>query len=303
MRRRIPSTQALIAFEAAARHLSFTKAGEELALTQSAICRQVAGLEVELGVALFRRTRRGVLLTEAGARYHQQVACRLDDIERDTQDMRAGQGRGMALELAAVPTFATRWLVPRLTRFHATHPEVTVHLSVRTRPFLFEGSGFDAAISACTAPWPGTEHARLFGEQCVAVASPALLGGTAPWPPAQIATLPLLQQSTRPDAWRAWCAAAGVPAEHARRGPRYELFSMLAEAAVQGAGVALIPPFLVARELARGDLVVASAPVLDEGRTYLLLWPEGHGETGALASFRAWLDAELAGAQSGGLPR
>jgi DNA-binding transcriptional LysR family regulator len=292
MRRKIPSTAALVAFEAAARHLSFTKAGEELALTQSAICRQIAGLEDFLGVALFRRTRRGVLLTEAGERYSRQVSGRLDAVERDTLALMAGRGQGGTLELGVVPSFATRWLVPRLVRFHASHPDITVNLAVRTRPFLFEESGLDAAITAANAPWPGTEADRLLGETSIAVASPALLGGADPLPAAALAALPLLQQSTRPYAWRHWFNACGLNVEGDLAGPRYELFSMLAEAAICGGGVALIPPLLIEDELASGCLVRASNAVLDDGRAYWLVWPEGKGEGPLMRVFRAWLAAE-----------
>lgn len=294
MRRKIPSTAALVAFEAAARHRSFTKAGEELALTQSAICRQIAGLEDFLGVELFRRTRRGVLLTDAGERYQRQVATRLDAVERDTLALMAGRGQGGTLELGVVPTFATRWLVPRLTPFHAAHPDITVNLSVRTQAFLFDDSGLDAAITAATAPWPGTQAQRLLGEVSVPVASPGLLGATAPLAADALARLPRLQQSTRPYAWRQWFAAQGLTIEGDLAGPRYELFSMLAEAALCGAGVALIPPLLIADELASGRLVRASDAVLDDGRAYWLVWPDGKGEGPVMRAFRDWL-AEEAG--------
>jgi len=293
MRRKIPSTAALVAFEAAARHRSFTKAGEELALTQSAICRQIAGLEEFLGVELFRRTRRGVVLTEAGERYQRQVATRLDAVERDTLELMAGRGQGGTLELGVVPTFATRWLVPRLSRFHAAHPDITVNLSVRTQAFLFEDSGLDAAITAALAPWPGTQAQRLLGEVSVPVASPALLGGTEPLTADALARLPRLQQSTRPYAWRQWFAAQGMTVESDLAGPRYELFSMLAEAAAGGAGVALIPPLLIADELTSGRLVRASEAPLDEGRAYWLVWPEGRGDVPLLQTFRNWMNGEV----------
>ncbi len=292
MRRKIPSTAALVAFEAAARHRSFTKAGEELALTQSAICRQIAGLEEFLGVELFRRTRRGVVLTEAGERYQRQVATQLDAVERDTLELMAGRGQGGTLELGVVPTFATRWLVARLSRFHAAHPDITVNLSVRTQAFLFEDSGLDAAITAALAPWPGTQAQRLLDEVSVPVASPALLGGTGALAADALARLPRLQQSTRPYAWRQWFAAQGLTVDSDLAGPRYELFSMLAEAAASGAGVALIPPLLIADELASGRLVRASEVALDEGRAYWLVWPEGPGESPVMRAFRTWLSHE-----------
>ncbi len=136
MRRNIPSTQALACFEAAARHESYTRAAQELSLTQSAVSRQIPALEEFLGVPLFRRTRHGVALTPAGADYARQVAPRLQGLERDTLDVMAHQGEGGALSLAAVPTFATRWLIPRLPQLARQHPDIVVHIETPHAPFL-----------------------------------------------------------------------------------------------------------------------------------------------------------------------
>ena len=151
MRRKIPSLQALACFDAAARHESYTRASQELALTQSAVSRQITALEEFLGVALFRRTRHGVALTERGAEYAAQVAGRLQALEQDTLDVMSTQGRGGSIHLAAVPTFATRWLLPRLPELAALHPEITVHIETRTRPFMFADTPFDAALYAGSA--------------------------------------------------------------------------------------------------------------------------------------------------------
>ena len=208
MRRKIPSTAALVAFESAARHQSFTKAADELALTQSAVCRQIAGLEEFLGIELFRRSRRGVKLTEAGLAYSRKVAAQLDAVERDTLAAMGQQG-AQGLELAVVPTFATQWLVPRLKEFQRLHPEVTVHLTNRTRPFLFADTSFDAAIYFGDGDWSGTEAHYLMPEEPLPVCSPELLGERTQFAAAELANLPLLQQSTRPYAWRQWFAAQG----------------------------------------------------------------------------------------------
>lgn len=291
MRRKIPSTAALVAFEASARHQSFTRAADELALTQGAVCRQIAGLEEFLGVELFRRSRRGVLLTEAGTAYAAKVAAQLDAVERDTLALMGAQG-AMGLELAVVPTFATQWLLPRLKDFQRLHPEVTVHLTNRTRPFLFADTGFDAAIYFGDGDWSGTEAHFLMHEHLTPVCSPTLIGGQ-PATAERIAELPLLQQSTRPYAWRQWFAAQGLNLSRDMTGPRLELFSMLAQAARHEMGVALIPPFLIQRELADGSLVVAmDRPVPDGGRAYYLTVPERKVESAALKAFRDWLLAE-----------
>lgn len=295
MRRNIPSTAALTAFEAAARHQSYTKAADELAVTQSAVCRQIASLETFLGVRLFRRSRRGVALTEAGLAYSRAVAARLDEVERDTLELMARGGEGRTLELGVVPTFATKWLLPRLPSFMQRHAGVHVNLTSRTRPFLFEGSGLDAAIHAGEARWPGTEGVFLMHEELVAVCSPRLLGGRRALGKADWRRQPLLQQSTRPYVWRQWFASMGLEVEGDLAGPRLELFSMLAEAAVHGMGIALIPPFLVEDELRRGLLVKASPHRFASDRSYHLIYPEEQAENAALAAFRAWVVEQARG--------
>ena len=293
MRRKIPPLQTLLCFDAAARHESYTRAAQELALTQSAVSRQIGTLEAFLGVALFRRTRHGVALTASGAAYARQTAKRLEAMERDALDAMAPQGEGGALALAVVPTFATRWLVPRLPGFAQLRPDVVVHIETRTRPFLFADGEFDAALYAGTpaqvANWAGTRALLLMHEDVVPVCSPGLLPRGKAVPAAAIARLPLLQQSTRPDGWRRWFDAQQVDAPAARGGPRYELFSMLASAASHGLGVALMPTMLVQDELARGELIVACARPLSGERSYYLVTPERADAPPLLAQFSDWL--------------
>lgn len=292
MRRKIPSTAALSAFESAARHQSFTKAADELALTQSAVCRQIAALEDFLGLKLFRRSRRGVVLTEAGETYSRQVTARLDEVERDTLDLMAKGGQGGVLELGVVPTFATKWLMPRLPQFAREHPSITVNLSARTRPFLFDDTQFDAAIHAGSAVWPGTEGVFLMRENLVAVCHPGLIAPRTSIDKAGWQRLTLLQQSTRPYGWRDWFASRAMQVDGDMAGPRYELYSMAAEAALQGMGVALIPRLLVEDELQRGALVQVARHEYLSDRSYYLIYPEAHGDHAALAAFRTWLEAQ-----------
>ena len=288
MRRKIPSTAALISFEAAARHESFTRAAEELSLTQGAICRQIASLEEFLNVELFRRSRRGVKLTEAGLSYSRRVATQLDAVERDTLSVMCQQGTNV-IELAVVPTFGTQWLLPRLKDFQLKHPEVTVNLTNRTRPFLFADTEFDAAIYFGDADWSGTESHRLMGENPMPVCSPALLGDRKQLTAQAIAELPLLQQTTRPYAWRQWFNSQQLNIPRDMTGPRYELFSMLAQAAMHDMGVALIPPFLIQRELTEKRLVVANPQALSSIKAYYLMIPERKVESASLKAFRDWL--------------
>ncbi|RQZ20996.1 LysR family transcriptional regulator [Burkholderia sp. Bp9031] len=292
MRRKIPSTVALSAFEAAARHQSFTKAADELAVTQGAVCRQIGALEDFLGVKLFRRDRRGVALTEAGMHYSRKVALRLDEVERDTLDLMAKGGQAATLELAVVPTFATKWLLPRLPLFAGAQPDVTVNLTARTRPFLFDETQFDAAIHAGPAAWPGTEGIFLMHESLIAVCSPALIAPRATVTRGDWKRYPLLQQSTRPYAWRDWFASRDMHVEGDMAGPRFELFSMLAEAAVHGMGIALIPRLLVEDELRRGTLIQASKHELPSGRSYFLICPAQKADNGALSIFRDWIETQ-----------
>jgi DNA-binding transcriptional LysR family regulator len=288
MRRKIPSTSALISFEAAARHESFTKAAQELSLTQGAICRQIASLESFLGIELFRRSRRGVKLTDAGLSYSRRVATQLDAVERDTLSVMGNQGAN-TLELAVVPTFGTQWLLPRLKDFQKLQPHVTVNLTNRTRPFMFADTEFDAAIYFGDADWPGTESYRLMGENPLAVCSPALLNGQASLSPGDIAQMPLLQQTTRPYAWRQWFSSQDMSIARDMTGPRYELFSMLAQAASHEMGIALIPPFLIQRELTEGRLVIASAHALSSAKAYHLMIPVRKMESASVHAFRLWL--------------
>ena len=320
MRRTLPSTQALACFEAAARHESYTRAAQELALTQSAVSRQITALEDFLSVPLFKRTRHGVALTLAGTHYARQVRQRLQALERDTLELMAHQGHGGALTLAAVPTFATRWLIPRLAQFAALYPDTVVHIDTRTRPFLFADTGFDAALYAGTpeqvAQWPGTQAQWLLPEDVVPVCSPRLLEAAMPrdlgraCQPisaealAQLTQLPLLQQSTRPYGWRQWFDAMGVATPRALDGPRYELFSMLAVAAAHGLGVALIPPLLIEAELARGDLVIACLQPLRGERAYYLVSPvQTQAPPPVLTAFSAWLRGQVALAEAPALER
>lgn len=289
MRRKIPGTAALVAFETAARHESFTRAAEELSLTQSAVCRQIGTLEAFLGLKLFRRTRRGVKLTEAGLSYSRQVSARLDAIERDTLSVMARHDRGATLELAVVPTFATRWLLPRLPAFLELHPGVTVNLTTRTRPFLFAETAFDAALYFGDANWPGTEARFLMRENPVPVCSPVLLAHERELDASAIAELPLLQQTTRPYAWRRWFDSQGLSVPHDMTGTRLELFSMLTQAAIHGMGVALIPPFLIAEELETGRLVMPCRHHYLSDDAYYLIIPERKLESAAMAAFADWL--------------
>lgn len=292
MRRKIPSTLALSSFEAAARHQSFTRAADELAVTQSAICRQIASLEDFLGLKLFRRDRRGVVLTEAGLAYSRKVAARLDDVERDTVELMGRGGNGGTLEVAVVPTFATKWLLPRMPKLMSAHPDITLNLTTRTRPFLFDDTEFDAALYAGPATWPGTRSQFLMRESLIAVCSPDLIAPRKTLKTSDWARYRLLQQSTRPYAWRDWFASRGIEVDGDMSGPRFELFSMQTEAAIQGMGIALIPRLLIEDELNRRVLIPVVQHEYLSDRSYFLIYPEQKLDSAPLTTLRKWIERE-----------
>jgi LysR family glycine cleavage system transcriptional activator len=291
-RRLVPSLSALQAFETAARRGSFTRAAEELDLTQGAVSRQVAMLEDMLGVPLFERVRQRVTLTAAGSAYAEDIRQALSRIASATLSAMAYRGAGGPLALAILPTFGTRWLIPRLPRFFAAHPEVTIDFATRIRPFEFAREQLDAAIHAGEEPWPGAVMHPLMGETLVPVASPALASELHLEQPADALAAPLLHQATRPLAWRDWFAAQGLATDKARAGPSFEQFAMVAQAAAAGLGLAILPRFLIEEELRSGQLVIVFDRPIESRRGYWLVYPEEKRHRPALVAFRDWLLAE-----------
>lgn len=288
MRRKIPGTDMLISFETAARHESFTRAASELSLTQSAVCRQIAALEDYLGVPLFNRIKKRISLTDAGLAYSRQVSEILNRLEHETLSIMANQGDGI-LELAVIPTFANRWLIPRLGDFNNLHPEITLNLTTRAEPFAFADTPFDAAIHFGDPLWPGAVAEYLFGEEMVPVCSPKLLNGAEVLTPRDLQKYTLLHQSARPYAWREWFTLVGISDFNAMHGPRYELFSMLVEAARASLGVALVPRFFVLKEIVSGELVMPCPQAMHSARGYYLVYPESKCSSAALQTFMHWL--------------
>lgn len=289
MARRIPSVDTLIAFEAAARHQNFARAADEVALTQSAVCRQVCRLEEFLGQPLFNRVRRRLVLTDTGVAYARQVRETLARLERDTLNVMSLKATASTLNLAVAPTFSTRWLIPRMPHFAARHPEVVVSLSTRMAPFEFADCAFDAAIHFGLPKWQGGITEYLFGEELVPVCAPMLLGGVRRLEPTEFGGFSLLHQPSRQDSWARWFALAGVIGINAMKGPRYDLSSMLVEAAVAGLGIALVPRFFVLSELAAGRLIIPCELTLDGDGGYYFVYPENKRVPQALEYFKTWL--------------
>lgn len=272
MRRKIPSNSALLAFEAAARHGSFARAAEELALTEGAISRQIGRLEAFLGVALFERVGNRVRLASNGTRYAAQVREILDRLERDSLYLMGQPLEGASIDIAAIPTFATRWLIPRLKRFQNLHPNITVHIAERMEPFILPGSGFDAAIHFEHPAWAGMHPHHLLEEVLVPVCSPALLADAGA--NTSLDELPRLHRRQNPDAWQLYAQEAGIVLTNSAVGARYDLHSMLIEAALAGLGVALVPRLYVRAELEQGSLVAPWQDGKAITKNFCLILPE-----------------------------
>lgn len=272
MRRNIPSNSALQAFEAAARHGSFARAAEELALTEGAISRQIGRLEAFLGVALFERIGNRVRLASNGTRYAAQVREILDRLERDSLYLMGQPVEGVSIDIAAIPTFATRWLIPRLKRFKNMHPNITVHIAERMEPFILAGSGFDAAIHFEHPAWAGMHPYPLLEEVLVPVCSPALLADAGA--NVSLDELPRLHRRQNPDAWQLYAQDAGIALTNSAVGARYDLHSMLIEAALAGMGVALVPRLYIGAELEQGRLVAPWPDSKAISKNFCLVLPE-----------------------------
>ncbi|BBE71113.1 LysR family transcriptional regulator [Oharaeibacter diazotrophicus] len=290
----LPSITALTAFESAARHLSFSRAAAELHLTQGAVSRQIRQLEETLGLDLFERVNQRVFLTDAGATYLADVRGLIDGLAAATRRVMASAGGGGVLELAVLPTFATRWLMPRLPAFLAAHPGATVNFSVRLEPFSFADDRLDAAIHHGEATWPGAVCVHLCDEQVIPVASPSFRDDHSIGRADDLARVPLLHQATRPTAWRDWFEAAGVDAGAVFRGSRFDQFAMIAGAAVAGLGAALVPRFLIEEELRTGRLAVLFDRPLSSGTAYWYVFPEEKSGSALVRVFGEWLARESA---------
>lgn len=280
-------------FEAAARHMSFTRAADELNLTQSAVSKQVAQLEEHLQHKLFRRVRRSLLLTPEGAIFLSDVRKVLAQIEMSTHAIMTYSGNSEVLKVATLPSFGARWLADRLPAFLAANPGISLEFHDRVEDFDLEQQDIDVALFYGHGSWPNLACHKLLDEEMVAVAAPALLERHPPRHVADLTELPLLHLSTRPDVWHRWFAEQGIATDRSYHGTRFETFPMLVRTAMAGGGVALVPRFTVDEELAAGRLNLAWPHRLRSASAYYLVYPEHLGE---LAKVRRFVDHLTAGA-------
>jgi LysR family transcriptional regulator, glycine cleavage system transcriptional activator len=278
---------ALEFFDAAARHLSFTKAAAELSVTQGAISRQIRNLEDRIGQRLFIRSRRSLALTPIGIEYSSAVRSLLEHAESTTMRIFGPSEALSTLTIASLPTFGSRWLAPRLGGFVARHPEIQLTISSYIKPFLFSSGEADVAIHFGTGIWPGATCTRLLGESSVAVGSRLLLADVPE--DERLLRLPLIHQTTRSTAWLQLFAQLGLPSTLALRGPRFDHFYMIIQAAISGLGLALLPQFLIENELRGGELEQAVPASVESDKAYWLVCPEERTDQPVIRSFRTWL--------------
>lgn len=291
-RKSLPPISALNSFVAAARYGSFSRAGEQIGLTQSAISRQIALLEDWLQTGLFDRHGRRVVLNSAGHAYLDQVRPALDRIREATEQVVNRTG-GRELNIATLPSFGMRWLAPRLPDLTARFPDLMVNFATRSFSFDLRGEGFDAAIHFGQPDWPDASHLSLFHEQVVAVCSPDWLAANPLEGPEDLMGKPLLFQASRRSAWSRWFASQGLKDIPTLKGPLFEQFLMLAQAAASGAGAALIPRFLIEPELAQGTLVIPFDHMLKSEDAYYLVRRADWQSNAAMLKFSEWIAEQV----------
>jgi LysR family transcriptional regulator, glycine cleavage system transcriptional activator len=293
MRQRLPPLNALKAFEAAARHESFTRAAAELFVTQGAVSHQVKALETELGLKLFNRERQRLVITEAGREYLAVVRDALDRIALGTERLLQRQAAG-ALTVSTSPDFAAKWLVHRLGHFAEAHPEIDLRVSATLHHVDFAREEVDLAVRHGDGNWSGLDTVRLSSEQLFAVCSPKLLSGRRRLSkPSDVFNYPLIHLDSHAD-WRKWLQAAGLDDAQVTHGPILNRASMVIDAAINGQGIALARTTLAAFDLINGRLVRPFPETLRLSKTYWIVCPKATAALPKIVTFRDWLLAEAA---------
>src|SRR5215211_3265763 len=293
MLRRLPPLNALKAFEAAARHESFTRAADELCVTPGAVSHQVKALEATLGLKLFNRERQRLVITEAGRDYLAVLRDAFDRIALGTARVVQRQSSG-ALTVSTSPDFAAKWLVNRLGHFAEAHPDIDLRVSATLHHVDFAREEVDLAVRHGDGSWPGLEVTRLCSEQLFPVCSPKLLQGRHRLSkPDQLLKFPLLHLDDRKD-WAKWLDAAGIAGAELSRGPIMNRASMVIDAAADGQGVALARTTLAAWDLINGRLVRPFDIALRLAKSYWIVCPKAVSTLPKIRIFREWLLAEAA---------
>lgn len=292
--RRLPPLNALRAFEAAARHLSVTRAAAELNVTQAAVSHQIKSLETHLGLPLFRRLNRAMMLTEEGQTLFPAVRDALDGLAEAAERLRARKTGG-ALTVSTLPSFAVKWLVPRMSHFQDRHPDIDLRISAKENLVDFGRDAIDVAIRFGGGSWPGVHAEWLADEALMPVCSPVLLPRLQH--PDDLAETTLLHEDMLPlrafPTWESWLAAAGVTGVDASRGPRFSHTHLMLQAAMDGRGVALGQHLIVSDDLATGRLVEPFSFRLPAGFSYYLVYPPSAAQQPKVLAFRQWVVSEM----------
>ena len=295
MTSRLPSLNGLRAFEAAARHLSFTRAASELNVTQTAISHQIRRLEQELGIRLFMRQNRALALTPEARDYLPGVRAAFNDLRLATDRLRR-KDDGHVLTVSTLASLAAKWLLPRLANFKEAHPGIDVRITTTTAMVDFRSGDVDAAIRYGRGHWPGVRADWLMADELFPVCSPALLKADKPLrSPADLAHHALLHTSGGyDDDWRLWLTAAGLPADISKQpGLSFDLILLTVQAAIDGSGVAMGRTSYVEADIAKGRLVVPFKIALPADAGFYLVSPEAKADPPKLAAFRQWLKAAV----------
>jgi LysR family transcriptional regulator, glycine cleavage system transcriptional activator len=290
MRPRLPPLNALKAFEAAARHESFTRAAEELCVTQGAVSHQVKALEAELSIKLFNRERQRLIITEAGRDYLAVVRDALDRIAVGTERLLQRQSTGV-LTVSTSPDFAAKWLVHRLGHFAEAHAGIDLRVSAAMHHVDFAREDVDMAVRHGDGNWPGLDAVQLSSERLFSICSPKLLSGRRPGKPADLLKFPLIHLDSRAD-WTKWLRAAGMSDDGVKHGPVLNRASMVIDAAINGQGIALARTTLAAWDLLNGRLVRPFAEALRLSKTYWVVCPKATSNLPKIVTFRDWLLSE-----------
>lgn len=289
MRRRFPSITSLQAFEAVARHLNFSRAADELSLTQSAVSRQVAALENLLNLKLLDRLPQRLVLTDAGLVYSREVRETLERLAAATLHVMASRTGVGVLNVAITPSLAAKWFVPRLQHFYELNPGITVQLTTRSDAFDLRAEGFDTAINSPNNVWPGMATDPLFDAGVIVVCTSEFRDRHCIRAVSDLSRAPLLQHRTIPDLWRDWFRSIDEGHPAPTEGLQLDQIALVVEAALLGFGVAILPRFYAQQELAAGRLIVPFNTSSDLKMNYVLIYlPERRGSP-LLQCFRQWL--------------
>jgi LysR family glycine cleavage system transcriptional activator len=285
---KLPPLNALRAFEATARHLSVKNAAEELHVTPGAVSQMLKALELHLGVTLFQRVNRGILLTETGQVYLPPIRNAFRQIDEATKRITVSADTGI-LTVSVTPFFAAAWLVPRLKGFQDAYPDIDLQVVTSNALSDFSRDGVDVAVRHGLGRYPGLRSERVVAVEVIPVAAPALVARLgAPTTLAEMTRWPHVHDADR-KGWQLWFQAQGIDEIGAPRGPAFDDAGLLLKAVLAGQGAGLLPAAMVAPDLAEGRLVKLADVVLLENFAYYLVYPEVSYERPKVAAFRAWI--------------